>query len=194
MECFDVSLALNSLVGASLVVAGSKLMMHPGRVARGYGAYCFALGFLILGLAAAGQGVGEFDLRSRRYLIGVGSAAAVVAGTFMMYYHVQENVHRALMGHADPAHLGEAVVKSIPVIDHVLIYGGYAGLVVAAGMSDYGDFNFVKAGLVLAALVVIGYTKGKMLEAVASGQDAEKHQVGHLLSWGLLVLALGYNC
>ena len=195
MECFDVSLALHALIGASLIVAGANLMMHVGRVTRGYGAYCFAFGYFILGLAAAGRDVGNFDVRSRRYLLGVGSAIAVVAGTFMMYYHVQERVRNALKGHlSGHPTVREDIIKSIPIIDHVLVYAGFAGLVLTMALREDNSFNVVKGALAVGAFAVIAYTKNKMLEALVQGEDVQKHQIAHLLSWGLLVLAVAYSC
>ena len=195
MECFDVSLALHALIGASLIVAGANLMMHVGRVARGYGAYCFALGYLILGLAASGRDIGNFDASSRRYLLGVGSAIAIVAGTFMMYYHVQDRVRQVLKGRlAGHPEVSEDIIKSIPVIDHVLIYAGFAGLVLTIALREDNSFNLVKAAMAVGAFMVIGYTKNKMLEALVNGQDVQKHQIAHLLSWGLLILAIAYSC
>ena len=191
MDCFDVSIALHTLIGASLIVAGSNLMMHFGKVARGYGAYCFAFGYFILGLAAAGQNVGGYDVRSRRYLLGVGSAVAIVAGTFMMYYHVQEKV-KTMMQNGNV--LTDSIVKSIPMIDNLLIYAGFAGLVLTMALRDDGGFNMVKAALAVGAFMVIGYTKGKMLEALVNGQNVQKQQIAHLLSYGLLVLAVAYSC
>lgn len=195
MECFDVPLALHALIGASLIVAGANLMMHVGRVARGYGAYCFAFGYFILGLAAAGRDVGDFDVNSRRYLLGVGSAIAIVAGTFMMYYHVQDRVRQALKGQmAGYPAVRQDIIKSIPIIDHVLIYAGFAGLVMTVALREDNSFNLVKAALAVGAFLVIGYTKNKMLEALVNGQDVQKHQIAHLLSWGLLILAIAYSC
>lgn len=195
MDCFDVSLALHALIGASLIVAGANLMMQVGRVSRGYGAYCFALGYFILGLSAAGSDVGDFDVKSRRYLLGLGSAIAIVAGTFMMYYHVQERIKQALKGHlAGLPVLREDIIKSIPIIYHILIYVGFAGLVVTVGLDENNGFNYVKAGLALGAMLVIGYTKNKMLEAVVNNQNVQRHQIAHILSWGLLVLAISYEC
>ncbi len=195
MECFDVPLALHALIGASLIVAGANLMMHPGRVSRSYGAYCFAFGYFILGLSAAGRDVGNFDVTSRRYLLGVGSAIAVVAGTFMMYYHVQDRARQALKGQmAGYPVVRQDIIKSIPIIDHILIYAGFAGLVMTIALREDNSFNLVKAGLAVGAFLVIGYTKNKMLEALVNGQDVQKHQIAHLLSWGLLVLAIAYSC
>ena len=186
-----MSLALHTLIGASLIIAGSNLMMHFGKVARGYGAYCFAFGYFILGLAVAGQNVGAYDVRSRRYLLGVGSAVAIVAGTFMTYYHIQEKIKAMMQSNTV---VSESIIKTIPVIDDVLIYAGFAGLVLAMALRDDGSFNIVKASLAVGAFMVIGYTKAKMLEALVNGQDTQKQQVAHLLSWGLLVLAVAYSC
>ncbi len=195
MECFDVTLSLHALIGASLIVAGANLMMRLDRVSRGYGAYCFAFGYFILGLAAAGRNVGNIDLASRRYMLGLASAIAIVAGTFMMYYHVQERVRAVMKGRMEGAPaLREGILKSIPLIDNVLIYAGFAGLVLTVGLREDNSFNMVKGALALGALLVIGYTKNRMLEAVVNGQNVEKHQVAHILSWGLLVLAIAYNC
>lgn len=191
MECFDVSLSIHALIGASLVVAGANLMMHVGRVARGYGAYCFALGYFVLGLSAAGRDVGSFDVQSRKYILGLASAVAIVAGTFMMYYHVQERLQQLMQ---NPGMIQENIIKSIPIIDHILIYGGFAGLVVTMALGDNNTVNYVKGGLGIGALAVIGYTKNRMLQALIDGQNVEKHQLAHLLSWGLLVLAIAYSC
>lgn len=195
MECFDVSIALHALIGVSLIVAGANLMMHVGRVARGYGAYCFAFGYFILGLSAAGRDVGTFDPKSRRFLLGVGSALAVVAGTFMMYYHVQDRVSKVLEGRFSnlPA-VKENILKSIPIIDNILIYAGFAGLVLTISIREDNSFNMIKAVLAIGAFLVIGYTQNKLMEAVVNGQDIQRQQIAHLLSWGLLVLAVAYSC
>ena len=195
MECFDITLALHAVIGASLIVAGANLMMHVGRVARGYGAYCFAFGYFILGLSAAGRDVGNFDVTSRRYMLGVASAIAIVAGTFMMYYHVQDRARQAIKGHmAGYPTVRKDIIKSIPIIDHILIYAGFAGLVLTISLKEDNSFNLVKCALAVGAFLVIGYTKNKMLEAMVNGKDVEKHQVAHILSWGLLVLAIAYSC
>lgn len=192
MECFDVPLAMHALVGSSLVVAGANLMMHVNGVTRGYGAYCFAFGYFLLGLAAAGRDFGSPDFTDRRYLLGVGSAIAVVAGTFMMYYHLQDRVRKMLSGQLPQLSMG--IVSAIPIVDHILIYAGYAGLVLSVAMRSDGSFNMVKGGLALGAFVVIGYTKNKMVEAVMEGKNVQKHQIAHILSWLLLVLAIAYSC
>jgi len=196
MDCFDSSLAMYALIGVSLIIAGAKLMMHVGRVTRGYGAYCFAFGFLIIGLAAGGRrSLLAYDLRSRRYLLGVGSAIAVVAGTFMMYYHVQDRVSKLLKNRLDGVpQVRDDIIKSIPIIDHVLIYAGYAGLVLTIALRDDNSFSVVRALLALGAFMVIGYTKNKLLEATVKGEKIENHQLAYILSHGLLVLAIAYRC
>lgn len=195
MDCLDVHLSLHALLGASLVLAGANLMMHSGSVIRGYGAYCFALGYLILGLCAAGHHLGDVELRSRRYLLGVASAVAVVVGTFMTYYHLQERVHALVVKSENGEDVTDADVASdVPMLDHVLVYGGMAGLVLTAALHDNGHVDYVKGGLVAGALAVIGYTKNSMLRAVVSGENVERSQTAHILSWGLLVLALAYRC
>lgn len=195
MDCFDLSLAMHAMIGASLIVAGSYLMLNVGKVARGYGAYCFALGYFILGVSASGRDVADFDFSSRRYILGLGSVTAIVAGTFMMYYHVQDRVSQLLQDRMTgyPT-IRDDIVKSIPIIDNILIYGGFAGLVLAISLRDDNSFNLVKAGLAVGAFAVIGYTKNKMIESMVSGKDVQKHQLAHLLSWGLLVLAVAYTC
>nr|QBK87126.1 MAG: hypothetical protein LCMAC201_00280 [Marseillevirus LCMAC201] len=191
MDCIDISLGLHAVIGVSLIVAGTNLMMNVGRVSRAFGAYCFTFGYFILGLAASGSDVGDFNVQSRRYLLGIGSAIAIVAGTFMMYYHVQERVRQALQnGNA----VRESIIKSIPMIDNVLIYAGFAGLVLTIALREDNSFNLVKASLALGAFLVIGYTKNQMLEAIVNGQNVQKHQIAHILSWGLLVLAISYSC
>ena len=191
MECFDIPLALHTLVGVSLIVAGTNLMMHVGRVTRGYGAYCFAFGYFILGVAASGRDLGTFT-QSRRFLLGVGSAIAIVAGTFMLYFHIQALVRQTVTGRLPTA--SKDIIKSIPIIDHILIYAGFAGLVLAIALRDDNSFNLVKATLAVGAFLVIGYTKTKMLEALVQGQNVQRQQIAHILSWGLLVLAVAYSC
>lgn len=195
MDCFDVSLAVHSLIGISLIVSGSYLMIHNSRFARGYGAFCFALGYFILGLAASGQNVDTINFASRRYLIGIGSIVAIVAGTFMMYYHVQERVASFLKNRLEnhPT-IREDIINSIPVIDHVLIYAGFAGLVLTISLENNNTFNAVKAVLAVGALLAISYTKNRMLQAMVSGQDVQQNQLAHLFSWGLLVIAIAYIC
>ncbi len=194
MECFDIPLALHTLVGVSLIVAGTNLMMHVGRVTRGYGAYCFAFGYFILGVAASGHDLGTFT-QGRRFLLGVGSAIAVVAGTFMMYYHVQDLVRRSVTGRLSgyPA-ASKDIIKSVPILDHILIYAGFAGLVLAIALRNDNSFNLVKAALAVGAFLVIGYTMTKMIEALVQGQNVQRQQIAHILSWGLLVLAVAYSC
>lgn len=193
LDCIDIPNSLHALIGVSLILAGSNLMMQANRIPRGYGSYCFALGYLILGLSAVDRDVGTLDLTSRRYLLGVGSIVAIVAGTFMMYYHVQDRV-RDMLKNGLPQLSTDAIVKSIPVIDNVLVYLGYAGLVVAIAMREDMTFNLVKGAMALVALLVIGYTKTNMLQASINGVELEKHQLSHFLSWGLLILAIGYSC
>jgi hypothetical protein len=195
MDCFDTSLGLHALVGASLVVAGANLMMHVNKVARGYGAYCFAFGYFILGVCASGNHLGDANPGTQRYLLGLGSAVAVVAGTFMMYYHVQEKVKSLLQDSMNnlPA-VRDNLIASIPVIDHVLIYGGFIGLVMAVGLNNDGSVNMVRGGMALVALLVIGHTKTKMVDALVTGDSVQRHQLAHILSWGLLVLAIAYKC
>ena len=96
MECFDLPLALHALIGVSLIVAGAHLMTHINTVSRGYGAYCFAFGYLLLGLSASGHDIGSFDFRNVRYLVALVSIVSIIAGTFMMYYHVEARVKSAL--------------------------------------------------------------------------------------------------
>ena len=195
MECFDVSIALQALIGVSLIIAGTPLMASHGRVIRGYGAYCFAFGFFVLAVAASGSELGSFNYNSRRYMLAVGSAIAIVAGTFMLYYHLQEKIRGALKDHlgGHPV-VKEDIIKSIPMIDHILIYAGFAGMVFAISLNDDNSFNYLRAAMALGAFVVIGYTKNKMLESMVSDQDTQRHQLAHLLSYGLLVLAIAYSC
>lgn len=192
-DCLNVQNSLHALIGASLIVAGSNLMMQPTRLTRGYGAYCFAFGYLILGLSAVDRDVGTFDMTSRRYLLGVGSVVAIVAGTFMMYYHVQDRVRGILQGRL-PQAPADVIIKSVPVIDNLLIYVGYAGLVASIAIREDMSVNLTKGAMALVALLVIGYTKTNMLRAAVDGVELEKHQILHLLSWGLLILAIGYKC
>ena len=197
MECVDVSLALHALVGVSLVVAGANLMTHMGQFARGFGAYCFALGYLMLGSAASGRNFGEVNLQNRRYLIGVGSAAAIIAGTFLMYYHVQDLLTKLLKGgrlEEDLPQVTADILKSIPLVYQLLIYAGFAGLVLTIAMREDGTFNMVKGALALGSFLVVGYTRNELLKAMVHGADLEKNQVAHMLSMGLLVLAIAYNC
>lgn len=195
MECVDVPLALHALIGATLIVAGSNLMMSVASVARGFGAYCFAFGYFILGMSASGRDVGNFDVKNHRYLLGLGSAVAIVAGTFMMYYHVEDRVRQMLKGQMEGVpQVRENIIKSIPIIDHILIYAGYAGLALTISMDDNKHINPVKAGLAVGAFMVIGYTKTKMINAMADGQNIQKHQIAHILSWGLLIMAIAYSC
>jgi hypothetical protein len=197
MECFDVPMALHALIGCSLIVAGANLMMQIGTVLRAFGAYCFAFGYFLLGLAASGYNIGDFNLTSRRYLLGVGSALAIVAGTLLMYYHIQVLIRQAIQGQLSSDEIGvisKDVITAIPVFDHVLIYAGFAGLVLTVALRDDNSFNMTKAGLALVALLVIGFTKNKMLQAVINGQDVQKTMIAHILSWGLLILAIAYSC
>jgi len=191
MDCFDSVRALNAVIGATLIVSGSHLMMHIGNVARAFGAYAFALGYFVLALAA----IGSTNHHSNKFIIGMASALAIVAGTFMMYYHVQDRAKKALENHLKGLPLvKDDIIKSIPLIYHLLVYLGFAGLVLTIGMNNDGTFNWTKGALALAALVVIGYTKTRLLEAAVDGKNLEKHQIAHILSWGLIVIAVGYNC
>ena len=195
MDCFDVTLALNSLVAVSLIVAGNHLMMHHNHVTRGYGAYCFAFGYFILGVTASGQSLDRVNVRSRRYLLGVGSAIAVVAGSFMTQFHAKEHVKKLLSGHLrDYPEAKQDIMKAIPVIDHVLVYGGYAGLVLALALNDNNRVNYVRGALAVGAFAVIGYTYNRMLDSYIKNKDIREHQIAHILSWGLLVIATAYKC
>lgn len=195
MDCINQSLALHSLISISLIIAGSKLMMSVGRVSRGYGAYCFALGYLLLGLAASGSRLENLNIRDHRYLLGMASVVAIVAGTFMMYYHVQEAVSELLKDRLEnlPA-LKENIINSIPIVDSLLLYGGLIGLAVTIGMRRDGSIDMMKLGMAVAALAVVGYTKRRMLEAVISGKDVQRAQLIHIASYLLIVLAIAYKC
>ena len=195
MECFDVSNAMHALVGASLIVAGSMLMTQSDKVGRGFGAYAFAFGYLLLGLAASGQTVGKIDVKSRRYMLGIASVIAIVAGHFMVQYHVQDAVSKAVKDHmAGYPVLQEDIIRSIPVIDNVLIYAGYAGLIATIAMKKDGSFDLVKGALALGAVLVMGYTRDRYVKAMVSGESVDNHKIAHILSYGLLVLAISYKC
>lgn len=196
MDCFDVSLALHSLIGASLIVAGVNLMMVSDSVTRGYGAYAFALGYLIIGVVASEHDVANFDFRSKRYLLGLGSATLVITGTYMNYYHVQEAVKKALSSYSgEHPIVVKDIVKSVPMFDNILIYSGYIGLVLAISwQEESGSINWVRLILASCAFLAIGYTKDKIIEASVSGQELKKYQLGHMLSWSLLVVAMCYSC
>ena len=194
MECFDVTLGLHSLIAASLIIAGTKLMMNVNNVARGFGAYCFAFGYYILGMTASGNKIDVFTLMNKRYYIGLISVIAIVAGTFMMYYHVQDQVRKFLEPNVVGPKAREDIIKSIPIIYHILVYGGFLGLVITIALDSYDNINIIKALLAIGALSVIGYTKYKMLEAVVLGKNVQKSQIAHILSWGLLIIAISYSC
>ena len=195
MDCLDRSVSLNALVAISLIIAGSNLMINKGVVVANFGAFCFALGYFILALAASNTSLDRLRLSDRRYVLALGSAVAIVAGTFLMYYHIQTRLRELLAKRlAGYPVVREDIVKSIPVLHHVLIYGGLMGLVLAISLRRNGSLNLVKGGLALAAVVVIGYTKQQMLEALVADKDATRHQVAHLLSYLLLVLAVAYKC
>jgi hypothetical protein len=170
-------------------------MMQSGKVARGFGAYCFAFGYLILGLAASGSDIATVDVKSRRYLLGIGSAIAVVAGTLMMYYHLQERVRHVLQNRMEGHPMvRQDILKSVPLLHHMLVYGGFVGLAMTIALREDDSLDMTKMALSVGALAVIGYTKDQMLKAAVSGVDLQKHQFAHVLSWGLLVLAIGYKC
>ena len=196
MDCVDVSLALSALVGVSLIIAGSRLMINPDQVSSGFGSFSFALGFLIVALAASGNNAANVDLKSRRYLIALGSVVAIVAGTFMTFYHIKNKIRSLLSSEMviEEFDLREEVINSIPSVDNLLIYVGYIGLVVAIALRDDNSFNLVKGALAAGAILVVSYTKKRMVEATIVGGDVEKTHLAHILSYGLLVLAIAYKC
>jgi hypothetical protein len=170
-------------------------MTHYSSISRGYGAYCFAFGYFILCLAAAGRDVTTYDSASRRYMLGLASAISIVAGTFLMYFHIQSKIAALLANPlADLPQLSDSITKSVPIIDHVLIYAGFIGLIVTIAMREDGTYNLTRGGLALGAFLVIGYTKTKLIDALVQGKDLQKYQAAHLLSWGLLVMAIAYSC
>ena len=191
MECFDTSLALHALIGASLIIAGANLMARGEKVTRGYGAYCFALGYFIIGIAAAGRDVGRLHLTSRRYILGLGSATMIVASTFMEHYHAQQKI-RQLLNKNDEQSM--PLSNMLPKISQSLMYIGFAGLTITIAVRDDGSTNLVKGSLALGAFLMIGYTRSRLLDSMVSGQAVQKHRIAHMLSWGLLVLAISYSC
>jgi len=191
MECFDISNAMYSLLGVTLIVAGNLLMSQSDKVGRGYGSYCFALGFFILGLAASGQNINNIDFMNHRYLLAIASVIAIIAGHFINQYHMQNKTREAIQKQLS----GEQVsVESIPMIINVLVYAGYAGLVIAIGLNSDNSFNLVKCSLALGAVLVIGYTRNMYIKSIMSGESVDKHQLAHILSYVLLVLAISYSC
>jgi len=195
MECFDSLVAIHALIGASLIVAGASLMMHRSNVIRGFGAFCLAFGYFLLGVSASGSTLDNLNLRSHRYIVGLASAVAIVAGTFMMFYHAQDEVRKILEarihGHTVVV---DDIISSIPIIDHVLVYAGFAGLVLAMSMTEFGGISPVKAILGVAAVLVICHTQRRMVEALIQGKGVEKSTLAHILSWGLIAVAIGYSC
>jgi hypothetical protein len=193
MKCFDSLAALLTFHSAALIVAGSKLMTNSNVVSRGYGAFCFAFGYLLLGITASGNDLGNINYSSRRYLIGIGSSLSVIAGTFILYYHVQDRINKALPEMLKHPEFRTEIINSIPVISHILIYAGYTGIILAMALQDDNTLDYIKALMAIGAFVVIYYTKNKMLEAMVNG-SSNKQQIAHILSWGLLIIAISYNC
>jgi membrane associated rhomboid family serine protease len=193
MKCFDSLAALLTFHSAALIVAGAKLMTNPNVVSRGFGAFCFAFGYLLLGVTASGNDLGSINYRSRRYMIGIGAALSVIAGTFLLYYHVQDKINKALPEMLKHQEFRDNILKSIPVISHVLIYAGFAGIILSMALNDDNSVHYVKALMGLVAFAVIYYTKQKMLNGMLKG-SSNKQQIAHILSWGLLILAISYNC
>lgn len=191
MEDFSVSVAIKGLIGISLIIAGSHLMMFTAKVVRGFGAFCFAFGYLILGLAVSCNDIDGFDSGNRRLMIGLGSAVAIVAGTFLTYYHVHEYL-KSMAG--NNGGIVSNVLDIIPLLDSVLLYGGLAGLVFTIAVNNDGEINFIKGGLAVAAVIALGYSGRKMIESSVTGVGVDKYQMAHLASWGLMVVAIGYGC
>lgn len=191
MDCFDISTGLNSLVGVTLLVAGSNLMMNFNTICRIFGAFSFTLGYYIVGLAASGHKLGDLNLDNPRYLLGIGSVIAIVAGTFMLYYHVQDYIKKKLSGYH---RVKSSLVKSIPIIVHLLMYGGLAGLVATISMKEDGSFNTTKALMASGAVLTIGYTKLNMLNSIGEHDSFQKHQLTHVLSWILFIISIAYTC
>jgi hypothetical protein len=195
MECLDISKTIQTTIAISLIVSGNLLMLEGSTVSRNYGSYCFALGFLLLGLEASGHSVESSFSSSRRLMLGLGSAAAVVAGTFLTYYHIQDVLDKYLAGKfKDYDKFKEDVAKSITLLDYVLMYGGYLGLVAAISMKEDGGFHLTKLGLSLGSVAVMCYTNKQMIDAFVSGENVYRNQLLHVLSWGLLVVAIAYKC
>ena len=133
--------------------------------------------------------MGAYDPKNTRFLIGLGSAVAVVIGTFMLYYHVQDYVSKKLKGT-----VVEGLLKTIPLIVHLLIYGGLAGLVTSISMREDGSFNMTKLALSGVAVLTIGFTKMSMLNAIGEVQSFQKNQLTHSLSWLLLIGSIAFTC
>lgn len=190
MNCLDLSISIHALLGVTLILASTQLMLSVGNIVRGFGVFCFSLGYIVFGLSASGNNLTNITF-NRRYIIALASIVCIIAGTLMMYYHVQDRIKRAFESKMNG--LKQDIVKSIPLI---LVNVGYLGLLITISIKDDNTFTFnsIKTGLAVGAFIAIGYTKYKLINGLIDGKDIKNYQIANILSYGLLVLAVGYNC
>jgi hypothetical protein len=177
MDCIDQSLLVHALVAVALIGAGSHLMKGDTRLNRNVGVLCFAVGYILLGVTAAGSDVRSLDMSSRRLMLGVGSSLALLAGILIMYYHYKNKL-----------------TEKIPDLASALVMIGSIGLVLTIAVNDDGCVRITKLVLAVLAFMALGAAKGRMLKAVASGSDARREMLLYAGSLLLPALVIAYKC
>lgn len=191
MNCVDATNALNALIGVTLIASAGALMMNKHTATLG--SFALALGYLILALAIVDRDISALRdplraMSSPHTLVALGSAVAIVSGKLLMYYHVQD-----LLSKYDSRVVKE-LVKDLPMIYNVLIAAGALGLVYSLAMSGKG-VNYVRGALGLAAVAAVYYSNHLMVKNI--GEEEQKvlnSRNLHLLSYLLMIVAVGYAC
>lgn len=194
LKCFDQTNALNALVAVLMVVSGGVLMGGP---APNLGVSMLSLGFLILALAINDRDLSAFKdplraLKGTRSVLTLVSAAAVVVGRLMMHYHVQN----LLKEHNGDYRVVAELVKEMPAVINVLMYGGMLGIVASLGMNKDGSINYTRGTLALIAAAAIHLSSRAVNDAMMSGdgEAVNRALLAHYASYGLLVAAAAYAC
>ena len=196
LQCFDQTNALNGLMGVMMISAGVVLMNVPAVGSSNLGSAVLTFGFLVLALAITDRDLSSLKdarraLSSTRSLIAICSAVSIIAGYLAIHFHTKTLLNE----HGDYRVVAE-LVKNLPAIYNVLIYVGYAGLIVALGLNKNGSVNYVRGGLAALAVAAI-YMTDRNLSLAMFGGDPKKVDRAQMLnkaSYLLLVAAVAYSC
>lgn len=194
LKCFDQTNAINAVVAIVLVVSGGILMGGPS---PNLGITAFALGLLILALAVLDRDLSAFKdtlraLKGTRSVLVLVSVAAVFVGRLLMHFHVQ----KLLQDHDGDYRVVAELVKTMPTVINVLMYGGMIGVVAALAMNKDGSVNYTRGTLALVAAAAIHLSARAVNSAMATGnpESVDRALMYHYASYALLVLAVSYAC
>ena len=89
--------------------------------------------------------------------------------------------------------LSRDLVKDMPMFFTVLTNLGNAGFVIAMGMNANGSINYIRGALALVAIGLISYANTRLVKSITH-DEIKNTRLNHILSFLVLVMAIGYSC